>query len=123
MIQLTPEIIECAFENLVKKLQKPDIIVAVPRGGLWLAQYLAYKFDIHKSKIRIALDESELPDAGNILICDDIYDTGKQFKAFKSHKFATLFVRDRGLELPKNLVWGDVIKSDEYLWFPWDFEN
>ena len=123
MIEITHTELQKALNALIPQIKKPDYIVAIPRGGLWLAQYLAYKFDIQKSKMLLAQCEDDLPECSNILICDDIYDTGKQHKAFGRHKFATLFARDRGLKFPKNLIYGTLISSDEYLWFPWDFGN
>lgn len=125
MIKITNREIKTAFNSITKQLQKPDYIIAVPRGGLWLAQYLAYYFDLEKTKIKMALHNSELQDiSGNILVCDDIYDTGKQHLEFdSSYKFVTLFARDRGHKFPKNLVYGKLIETDEYLWFPWDFGN
>lgn len=123
MINITHADLQTALNVLIPQLKKPEYIVAIPRGGLWLAQYCAYRFDLNKSKIILANCEAEIEEIeGNILVCDDIYDTGKQHKLFGRHTFATLFARDRGQKFPKNLKYGTLIKSDEYLWFPWDFE-
>lgn len=122
MIKITNREIQKAFNNIIKQVQKPDYIVGVPRGGLWLAQYLAYYFDIDKTQMRFGLSQSEISSlSGRVLVCDDIFDTGKQHSLFTDCEFVTLFARQRGKEFPVNLKYGILIESDEYLWFPWDF--
>ena len=125
MVKITNKDIQSAFNAITNQLKKPDYIVAVPRGGLWLAQYLAYYFDLDKSKIKMALDWNDLKNiSGNVVVCDDIYDTGEQALKFpKNLTFCTLFARCRHKKFPDNLVYGKLIETDEYLWFPWDFGN
>lgn len=133
MIEITNTDLAEAFEKLSAKLAKPDYIVAVPRGGLYLAQYLSYYFELPKDRILLALNKDDIIKNFenlskkefyklNILVCDDIYDTGNQFNLFEDFDFATLFARARSSKLPENLQYGTLIKSDEYLHFPWDFE-
>lgn len=125
MVKITNKDINGAFNAITNQLEKPDYIIAVPRGGLWLAQYLAYYFDLDKSKIKMALDWNDLKNiSGNVVVCDDIYDTGKQHTKFPENlTFCTLFARCRHQKFPDNLVYGKLIETDEYLWFPWDFGN
>lgn len=125
MVKITNKDINTAFNAITNQLKKPDYIIAVPRGGLWLAQYLAYYFDLDKSKLKMALDFDAIKDlSGNIVVCDDIYDTGKQALKFPENlTFCTLFARCRHQQFPSNLVYGKLIETDEYLWFPWDFGN
>lgn len=123
MIKIYQKDIDNALEKLLQKIYKPDYIVGIPRGGLWLAQYVSYYFDLHKSKIKFALKQDDIKDLkGRILVTDDIYDTGKQYTHFRNCEFAVLFARDRGLEFPENLKYGSLVTTDEYLWFPWDCE-
>ncbi len=83
------------FQNDLKKINinKPDAIVAIARGGLTLAHHLAEIFDIRevfainaisydKTKKKEKIDIFNIPNLHgfkNILIVDDISDSGETF--------------------------------------------
>jgi len=116
--------VELRVDILVKKLNKNkfkfDKIATVTRGGLVPARLLADRFDIKT----ILVDKKKIPE--KTLFVDDIYDTGKTFKRILplvTHPnkllFATLVAR-QGLIYPKQLIYGQMTKGNEYVIFPWD---
>ena len=119
--------IELQVDILVKKLKKNkfkfDKIATVTRGGLVPARLVADRFDI-----KTILVDKKIPE--KTLFVDDIYDTGKTFEKIlplveQPNKFlyATLVAR-RGMVYPKQLVYGQLTKGNEYVIFPWDkFEH
>jgi hypoxanthine phosphoribosyltransferase len=64
------------------------------------------------------------------LFVDDIYDTGETFRRIieraddqESLVYATLFAR-RNEQYPRQLVYAELTKGDEYIVYPWDrFEH
>jgi hypoxanthine phosphoribosyltransferase len=76
----------------------------------------------------ILVDKDQIPQ--DSLFVDDIYDTGKTFakilpKVQDSDNliYATLFAR-KGKKIPKQVVYAQLTKGDEYIVYPWDkFEH
>ena len=84
------------FKDNLQKLNipKPDVILAIARGGLTLAHHLAEIFDIRevftinavsyeKTQKKETIDIFNIPNLHgykNILIVDDISDSGETFK-------------------------------------------
>jgi len=99
-------------------------ISTISRGGLVPARLLADRLGI---KI-ILVDKDEIP--YDSLFVDDIYDTGKTFakilpKAKDSDHliYATMFAR-KGKIIPKQVIYAQLTKGDEYIVYPWDkFEH
>ena len=120
--------IESQVDLLVKKLKKKrykfDKIATVTRGGLVPARLVADRFDIKT----ILVDNKKIPE--KTLFVDDIYDTGKTFaRVFplvehpNKFLYATLVAR-MGMTYPKQLIYGEITKGNEYVIFPWDkFEH
>ncbi|MBM3896644.1 MAG: phosphoribosyltransferase [Thaumarchaeota archaeon] len=121
-------VIESLAEVLASKVKSLDIqfnsISTISRGGLVPARLLADRLDI---KI-ILVDKYEIPQ--DSLFVDDIYDTGKTFakilpkvKDSDNLIYATLFAR-KGKIIPKQVVYAQLTKGDEYIVYPWDrFEH
>ncbi|MGI0072504.1 MAG: phosphoribosyltransferase [Nitrosotalea sp.] len=116
--------IELQIDTLVNKIKKNgfkfDKIATVTRGGLVLARLVADKFDI---KV-ILVDKKKIPEKP--LFVDDIYDTGNTFNRIlpliehpKKFLYATLVAR-KGVSYPKQLVYGQSTKGNEYVVFSWD---
>ncbi|MDP2667323.1 MAG: phosphoribosyltransferase [Nitrosopumilaceae archaeon] len=109
----------------VKSLNLPfNSISTISRGGLVPARLLADRLGI---KV-ILVDKDEIPQ--DSLFVDDIYDTGKTFaKILPKVKdsdhliYATLFARKSKI-IPKQVVYAQLTKGDEYIVYPWDkFEH
>ena len=109
------------ISNKISKSSKPfSSITTISRGGLIPSRLLADSLGIEK----IFVDQNII--SSDSLFVDDIFDSGKTFsnvisKATDSSKliFATLFAR-RGVNFPKQLIYGEQTLDDSYLVFPWD---
>lgn len=132
--QLTFIDVLAAHDSLKEKLVNKNFdrnklwIAGVPRGGLFLAQYLSYYYGLPKGRIVLANSAADLqiiPKDAQIIVADDIYDSGKQYKLFECDldiTYAVLFARLRFSvdDLPSNVVFGYGVKHDNYVYFPWD---
>jgi len=116
--------IEKLAETLSKKvlLMSKDFssISTISRGGLVPARLLADHMGIDT----ILVDKNKIP--FDSLFVDDIYDSGNTFKKIlpkitdpSNFVYATLFAR-RGKTYPKQLVYSQKTKGNEYIVFPWD---
>lgn len=122
------ENIEACTGILVKKILDKGIqfssISTVSRGGLVPARLVADRLGIK----RILIDEDVIPT--DSLFVDDIYDTGETFRrtveradSQDSLVYATLFAR-RKEHYPRQLIYAELTKGDEYIVYPWDrFEH
>lgn len=121
-------IIESLADVLASKIKSLDLqfnsIYTISKGGLVPARLLADRLGI---KI-ILVDKDEI--LHHSLFVDDIYDTGKTFakilpkvKNSDNLIYATLFAR-KGKTIPKQVVYAQLTKGDEYIVYPWDrFEH
>ena len=99
-------------------------ISTITRGGLVPARLLADRLNINE----ILVDKSRVP--SDSLFVDDIYDSGDTFKKVLSMVespnnlvYATLFAR-KGKRYPKQLIFAQKTKGNEYVVYPWDrFEH
>jgi hypoxanthine phosphoribosyltransferase len=115
--------IESDLNLLVKKIEISkrnfSSIYTISRGGLVPSRLLADLLDIKK----IHVDSTKIPSKS--LIVDDIYDSGTTFKKISGFvedidfTFATIYARSKD-KYPKQLVYGKLVTSDDYLVFPWD---
>lgn len=122
------ENIEARTDILVKKILDRGIqfnsISTVSRGGLVPARLVADRLGIK----RILIDEDAIPT--DSLFVDDIYDTGETFRRTVEKAdsrdglvYATLFARRKD-HYPKQLIYAELTKGDEYIVYPWDrFEH
>ncbi|MCE9651745.1 MAG: phosphoribosyltransferase [Nitrosarchaeum sp.] len=116
------------IEKLVETLSKKVLamskdfssISTISRGGLVPARLLADHMGIDT----ILVDKNKIP--ADSLFVDDIYDSGNTFKKIlpkitdpSNFVYATLFAR-RGKTYPKQLVYSQKTKGNEYIVYPWD---
>jgi xanthine phosphoribosyltransferase len=124
----------------IEKDGKPDVILAVARGGFSFAQFLAHALDcrmlfslnsIHyddKTK-RDTIEIFNVPDmafAKRILIVDDIIDTGESIVAIKKHiadaypdanlKVAAIYTKKTALIQPDYAA----RETDQWVMFLWE---
>jgi len=116
--------VERLAETLSKKIMvlSKDFssISTISRGGLVPARLLADHLGIDT----ILVDKNQIP--SDSLFVDDIYDSGGTFKKIlpkitdpSNFVYATLFAR-RGKKYPKQLVFSQKTKGNEYIVYPWD---
>ena len=120
--------IETLVDKLAEKLKSLNLrfntISTISRGGLVPSRLLADRLGINI----ILVDKNKIP--RDSLFVDDIYDTGKTFakilpKVENADQlvYATLFAR-KGKTIPKQVVYAQLTKDDEYIVYPWDrFEH
>lgn len=116
--------IEKITKSLAKKIKSTkkqfNSISTITRGGLVPARLMADILDIHE----ILVDKNKIP--SDSLFVDDIYDSGDTFKKILSKVenpsdlvYATLFAR-KGKRYPKQLIYANKTKGNEYIVYPWD---
>ena len=116
--------IEILVELLAKKIiatgKEFNSVSTITRGGLVPARLMADRLDIHE----ILADKNKIPT--DSLFVDDIYDSGDTFKKVLSKAenpsglvYATLFAR-KGKRYPKQLLYAQLTKGNEYVVYPWD---
>jgi len=110
-------------------------VIAVLRGGMYLADYVSRKFNLplfyyevssytfeNKQGELISGISSELPPS-NYILCDDIYDTGKTIdhiiKRFPDSLFCPVTLVSKQKNIPA--LYHTLIE-DDYVWveFPWE---
>lgn len=107
--------------RLAAKLQDhatpTTLIVPVPRGGLVAASIIAYKLGLGKRSITL-INESMLR---NILVIDDICDTGRTFavlrRQFPNATFVAPYVKPDGSHFCSH--WGKGLSQDDWAVFPY----
>lgn len=120
--------IESAISILVKKITDTKIqfrtISTISRGGLVPARLVADRLGIKQ----ILVDGESIPT--DSLFVDDIYDSGETFRKIMQRAddydnlvYATIYAR-RKKSYPKQLVYADLTRDNEYIVYPWDrFEH
>lgn len=129
-------------ESISKKNIKFDTIVALGRGGLIPGAILSYKLDI-KNLQNLGINTRHQMDqhsetlvyqrptiTGNVLVVDDINDSGKTFEAVNSLikseypdigelLYCSLTTR-YNTNFNENTISGKIINTSDWLVFPWD---
>ena len=100
-----------SVEHIANKCKLSDFsgIYGVPRGGLCLAVALS-----HKLKKNLISEPKE-----NVLIVDDVYETGITLNTYKNIEGAKFFV----LFSKENPTWWNslhISKKSEWIVFPWE---
>jgi hypoxanthine phosphoribosyltransferase len=114
--------VDTQIDNIGEKLEgldTPKFVTGIPRGGLIPAILISHKFNIPYIGLEAA---KALP--GNmkkqILVIDDIADSGNTLAQIHRHNFitATLAARYSTDYLPT--IIGTSINNDNWLVFPWE---
>ena len=129
-------------ESISKKNIKFDTIVALGRGGLIPGAILSYKLDIKNLQnlgINTRQEDGQYVETliyqrptitGNVLVVDDINDSGKTFEAVNSLikseypdigelLYCSLTTR-YNTNFNENTISGKIINTSDWLVFPWD---
>ena len=134
-----PEICEgihCLYDRIAAAPDgwRPEAIVAVVRGGLVPAAHLSYRFDLPMFFINDYALLSDLGECRNILVVDEINDSGKALHRVKGEifsqaghahrevryavlytRYTTTFAADYYLDFAPYYV-----EDDAYQFFPWE---
>jgi xanthine phosphoribosyltransferase len=119
---------------LLKEGRKYRAIIAVSRGGLVPAAILARELNIrlvdticissydHDNQRGLEIIKDVLDDAEDILIIDDLVDTGNTAKVIKDKfpnaKFITVYAKPKGKPLVDMYVTD--VEQDTWIHLPWD---
>ncbi len=131
-------------EEIMKSDGRPDMILAVARGGLVPAGMLAQLLDVRDIRticLASYSDDgqqeeikpifcSDIPVDKNVLVVDDLIDSGgtlaylkEKFKAYNTVKFATFYSKTANLNKLSLLDYATELKNpDEWIVFPWEPE-
>jgi hypoxanthine phosphoribosyltransferase len=100
-----------------------DILLGVPRGGIIVAGMLSYH--LPGSRPIGSTTSSNPPASFNVLILDDIIDSGKTIKEvsarFRYSKCASLYLREQCKVTPN--YWASIVMKGIWLRFPWEVED
>lgn len=122
------------FDNAVSELTnqvirdgKPDIVVGIPRGGLPLAVTLSHQLEVPLFIPSYGHSYATISDK-DILIVDDISDTGQEMRQqlkyadqFECSQVRTLVLIEReGTIQPTTYKWKHIIKDEGWIIFPWE---
>lgn len=117
--------VDTQVDNIGEKLEAisiPKFVTGIPRGGLIPAILVSHKFNIPYIGLEAA---KALP--GNlkkqILVIDDIADSGETFLQIKRHNFITAALAMRNTSKFTPIYVGEHIKDDHWLVFPWEDFN
>ncbi len=110
-------------ENIKSSNIKFDFIYGIPRGGLPIAVHLSHYLDIPMLR-NIFVEETLLSTitGRNLLICDDISDTGITIKNIKEKikyfnpSYACIYYKPHTKEIPNFYV----KETNKWIVFPWE---
>ena len=116
--------------NQVIRDGKPDIIVGIARGGLPLAVTLSHQLNVPLVVPTYGHSYAMISDK-NILIVDDISDTGQEMRQqllhadqFGCEQVRTLVLIEReGTIQPTTYKWKWIDKNQGWVIFPWERKN
>lgn len=117
--------VNAQLEVIGEKLEafdKPKFVSGIPRGGLIPAVLISHKFDIPYIGLEAA---KTLP--GNlkkqVLVVDDIADSGNTLKQIERHNFIFATLARRYSCSFNHTIVGEHIDNDHWLVFPWENLN
>jgi GTP cyclohydrolase I len=104
--------------HLANKIQTKNIvynyIYPIPKNGMYLAERLS-----HILEVDILYDEKELLTKKNVLIIDDLIDSGRTLSKYKKYDKAVLFVKNDN----EDKVTYYIEKTNKWIMFPWEKES
>jgi xanthine phosphoribosyltransferase len=126
------------LENIVPNAGAWETVVAVTRGGMVPSMIVARELDIRvvetisvksydhqvqtDANILKFPSESYLGNGENILIIDDLVDTGKTFHTIRKHypkaHYAAVYAKPKGKEVIDTFI--TEVSQDTWIFFPWD---
>jgi len=128
----------CRLENIAPNSGTWKTVVAVTRGGMVPSMIVARELDIRvvetisvksydhqvqtDANILKFPSESYVGNGENILIIDDLVDTGKTFHTIRKHypkaHYAAVYAKPMGREVIDTFI--TEVSQDTWIFFPWD---
>ncbi len=108
---------------LSKKIKNVDYVVGIPRGGLILAVMMSHKLNIKHMTIDHLekLEEFDLNiNKKNILIVDDISDSGHTLKHYKKQGYTTATLDVRNTTITKPDYYCNWLETTDWIVYPWE---
>lgn len=108
---------------LSKKIKNVDYVVGIPRGGLILAVMMSHKLNIKHMTIDHLekLEEFDLNiNKKNILIVDDISDSGHTLKHYKKQGYTTATLDVRNTTVTKPDYYCNWLETTDWIVYPWE---
>jgi len=122
-LYLTWEDIENQITDLAEQISKNrENIIAVyglPRGGLIPAVLLSHKLGVKYVNEWPLIKDLYHP--YNVLIVDDICDSGKTLKEYNNHPTATLHYKPSAITKPT--FYSNIAEEDVWIVYPWENED
>jgi uncharacterized protein len=109
--------------SLSKKIKNVDYVVGIPRGGLILAVMMSHRLNIKHMTIDHLekLEEFDLNiNKKNILIVDDISDSGHTLKHYKKQGYTTATLDVRNTTITKPDYYCNWIETTDWIVYPWE---
>ncbi len=104
------EAVEKLSNKIKRSKKKYKYIYGVPRGGLIVSVMLS-----HLLGIPVLLDRKR---GGNVLVVDDLVDTGKTIQNYVGCDSAVVFLKSKPPEMPN--FFGKQIKTSLWIRFPYE---
>jgi uncharacterized protein len=108
---------------LSKKIKNVDYVVGIPRGGLILAVMMSHRLNIKHMTIDHLekLEEFDLNiNKKNILIVDDISDSGHTLKHYKKQGYTTATLDVRNTTVTKPDYYCNWLETTDWIVYPWE---
>ena len=122
-LYLTWEDIENQITDLAEQISKSQeniiAIYGLPRGGLIPAVLLSHKLGVKYVNEWPLIKDLYHPD--NVLIVDDICDSGKTLKGYNNYPTATLHYKPSAVTKPT--FYSDIAEEDVWIVYPWENED
>jgi xanthine phosphoribosyltransferase len=114
------EDVENLITSIVNEIKQensiPEYIVGLPRGGLIPATIMSHMLDVPLLSLK---DIDKRKNNLNILIVDDIADSGKTLNPFTTkYRTATLHYKPQSIHLPT--YYAHEVNNDIWVNFPWE---
>ena len=120
-IYLTWKDIEDAVESIAYRIKISNIeinsITGLPRGGLISAVMLSHK-------LNIPFHSSNIPPIGNVLIVDDICDSGETLHKFKHESNVyTATIHHKQSASVEPTFWYSLVQDKDWIVYPWERDD
>ena len=106
-------------EQISKSRENITAVYGLPRGGLIPAVLLSHKLGVKYVNEWPLIKDLYHPD--NVLIVDDICDSGKTLKEYNNHLTATLHYKLSAVTKPT--FYSNIAEEDVWIVYPWENED
>jgi hypoxanthine phosphoribosyltransferase len=120
---ITWDYIDIAADYLAEKITESQLLIeaiyGVPRGGLIIASLLSHRLNIPLTMSRV----SSIHENENILIVDDICDSGKTLEKYKIFRYPIITIHHKKSARVKPIFYYEVAEETDWIVYPWEKED